>query len=382
MMKVLHPSVRDYLKIKYRVSPADFASWDIADLLKIMARETIVSNQIAFYDQLKLALSEKKVMPWSDVTPQNHERFYLQQVRFVDEFKTVLKMMLVGNKKHCPAIKLKDKGLLQLFRELNNRDYFDYVYVASFSKMKFDNMFTFLDKYLKAAHEHYQMSIIVKDLPYKFNEAFKNKQNSQRQDDYYHKKRDITKQLDKKTNYNFNKSSNQASKYNQRSSSGYRDRKQLNHITSTIDEDDDDYDDVWRNVGPEGQTEDYQDEDSVSIASNETKSEDEEDDQRDDVANTADDDFDQQLAVMESSNHPNSGRNNSSSNSAPYACLRKILSGKCDKPNCNYDHNPHRLREAAQDVVSKANNYLKSQQSKPASNKPTLMVRDKGKFNN
>ena len=384
MMKVLDPSVRDYLKIKYSVSPADFASWDISDLLKIMARETIVSNQIAFYDQLKSALRDKKVMPWSAVTPQNHERFYLQQVRFVDEFKTVLKLMLAGNATHCPPTKLKDKGLLKLFRELNNPEYFDHVYIASLHSKKFDNMFTFLDKYLKAAHEHYQMSILVKDLPYNFNEVHKSKQNSQRQEAYYHTKRDITKQLDKKTNYNFNKSSNRStSKFNQRSSSGSnRDRKELNHITSTQDNSDDDDDEVWRNVGPEGQTQDYQDEDSVSIASNETKSDIEDDDNQDNIANTADDDFDQQLAAMESSNHPSSDKNNSSSNSAPYACLKKILTGKCDKPNCRYDHNPHRLREAAQDVVSKANNYLKSQQSKPASSKPTLMVRDKGKFNN
>ena len=375
MMKVLDPSVRDYLKIKYRVSPADLASWNISDLFQIMGRETVVSNQIAFYEQLKLAMSDKKVMPWSAVTPQNHERFYLQQVRFVEEFKTVLKLMLAGNKKHCPPIKLKKNGLLKLFSDLNNPEYFEHVYTASLHSRKFDNMFTFLDQYLKVAHQHYQMSIIVKDLPYNFNEVHKSKQKSLKQEAYYHTKRDINKQLDKKTNYNFSKSSSRTS---QRSSTGYnRDKKELNHITSTID-DDDDYD-VWRNVEPEGQSQDYQDEDSVSVASNETKSDDEDDNDQDDDAN-ANDDFDQQLAAMESSNHPSSVKNNSSSNRAPYACLKKILTGKCDKPNCQYDHNPHRLREAAQDVVSKANDYLKTQNSKPASNKPTLMVRDKGKF--
>ena len=380
MMKVLDASVRDYLKIKYKVSPEDFRSWEVSDLLKIMARETIVSSTIAFHDQLKSTMADKKVMPWSAVNPQNHERFYLQQVRFVDEFKTVLKLMLAGNSRYCPLTNLKKYGLLNLFKSINNPDYFEHIYFGALASQKYDNMFKFLDAYLKAIHDQYQVSIVIKDLPYEFNKQLKTQRDKSRQDAYYQSKRDITKQLDKKTDYKF-KSSNRTSRFNQSSSGSYRDRKELNHISSTIDDDEDDEHDPWRNVGPEGSTQDYQDEDSVSIASNETKSDDEDINQQDNIANTANDDFDQQLAAMESSSHPNSGKNNSSGNSAPYACLKKILTGKCEKPNCTYDHNPHRLREAAQDVVTKANTYLKAQESKPASSKPNLMVRDKGKFN-
>ena len=72
----------------------------------------------------------------------------------------------------------------------------------------------------------------------------------------------------------------------------------------------------------------------------------------------------------------------SSKDNRPYACLKKILSGKCDRPNCPYDHSPDKLRVAAQDVLTKSNTFLKSQSSKPNSNNPTLMVRDKGKFKN
>ena len=385
MMKVLDDSVQDYLKLKYKVSPQDFCSWKVSDLMKIMANETTVTGVVPFYDQLKSAIRNKDLTQWSTVNPQNHETFYLEQVRFIDEFRTIFKLMLTGNARHCPQTNLKRYGLLSLFKELNNPSYFDHIYNGPLKQQKYNNMYDFLDAYLKAIHDHYQLSIVIKDLPYEFNKQLKQQGNSHKQDAYYQSKRNVTKQLDQKTNYKFNKSSNYANKFNsQRSSSGsnYRDRKELNHITSAIDEDDEQ--DIWRNVGPEGQTQDYQDEDSVSVASNETKSDIDEDDndQEDNIANTADDDFDQQLAAMEGSNHLSSGKNNTSNSNAPYACLKKILTGKCEKPNCPYDHNPHRLREAAQDVASKASNYLKTSSSKQVSNKPSaLMVRDKGKFN-
>ena len=364
MMKVLSPSVREYLRTKYRASPEDFREWSVTDLFKVMARETVVTNAISFYEQLKAAMQHKTVMPWSSVTPLNHETFFLHQIRFIDEFKTILKLMLENNANCCPQVDTKKYGLLYLFRELNNPDYFDEVYNGLLKRARYDNMFKFFDEYRKAIGNHYQLSLLVKDVPYSAHKQSKSK----REETYHQEKRRITKQLN----------STSGNKYSGRgSNSRFQDHRELNHITSTHDEDevDDEDHDVWRNTGPEGQSEDYQDEDSVSVASNETESEDE--DQKD---SKADDDFNQQLAAMENEyRHKATGSSNAKKS---YACLKKILSGNCDRPNCPYDHRPEKLKEAAKDVETKANAFLKSQANKPSNtSKPTLMVRDKGKFN-
>ena len=372
MMKVLSPSVREYLRNKYRVAPEDFRAWSVTDLFKIMARETVVSTSIAFYDHLRSALINKKVMPWSSVTPLNHETFFLHQIRFIDEFKTILKLMLENNARNCPKVDTKPYGLLRLFRELNNPEYFDEVYNGKLKRAYYDNMYEFFDEYRKAISEHYQVSLLARDIPYASHK--RNNYKPSREDEYHHTKRRITKQLDNKAPYS-KSSSSQASKYPARgSNTRYQSTRELNHITSTHEDDDDEEQDVWRNAGPEGHGEDNQDEDSVSVASNETDSD--EEDQKDNQA----DDFDQQLAAMENDYRKGS---NSSSTGKSYACLKKILSGNCDRPNCPYDHRPEKLREAAKEVEAKASAFHKTPLNKPShTSKPNLIVRDKGKFNN
>ena len=57
-----------------------------------------------------------------------------------------------------------------------------------------------------------------------------------------------------------------------------------------------------------------------------------------------------------------------------FACLTKIISGKCKRDNCPYGHGEATLRAGAKDLRDKMDAYLKT------SNPSALTPRDKNKF--
>ena len=158
----------------------------MADPFQIIARETRVYSTVAFYNELKDSLAHVRIMDWSKVSAINHEVFYFQQLRMIDNFKRMLQIMLESNRKWCPRIDDKEYGLVRLFKTLNDPEYVRYVF-GCMSTLQFDTMNDFFEEYLAVILDHYQVSLVTRELPYEQNQEPK-----ERLKDYYEKKRQLS----------------------------------------------------------------------------------------------------------------------------------------------------------------------------------------------
>ena len=332
MGKVLSSACKKHLKNKHGMDPAQISTIKMHDLFRVIASETRVHSMAKFYSELQAALAHIKLTDWDKVNPNNHESYYFQQLNLAEDFMTLFKFMLQENKRYCPAVDDKENGLIRLFRSFHSKEYWKYLW--SGMKKRYKTMQEFMDEYLAKALEQYELSTAMQEIPYS---SFGN--NSKRSEDkvnnYFKTKRAIANNLNNyktKSKDNFNDDSLHNLYYDNTSSSEDSDRG------------------VWKNANPsdsldkDSQDErNSNDEDSISIASNETKEELEEYSQKD-------------LHLAAFASHENKPKMDKSS----YACLRKLLSGKCENINCPYGHRSDILIKGAEEMKSKLKAFTDS----------------------
>ena len=347
MAKVLSAPCAKHLKLKYSISNEDLINMDITDLFHLMAKETVVHSKPKFYTQLKEALEHIKLPDYQEVSPSNYENYYFEQLHLVEDFKIVFKIMLEENKEYCPNVDEKEYGLIRLFKSFHSHRYWSYAY-ATRPNLKYSKVDKFLEDYENTAMELYQISKVQKEMPWYIPETKKKfppgkKYLDVHKENYYHRrKREISAQ-----EFNMMKGAqlhhidDEGNKLPQRTTDPYAS--------------DSGGDDTWYNAEPEKASKsqkrvDSDDEDSISQASNETEE---------------DSDSDEQLLAAFGDHQPNTAK----ADKQDYPCLRKIMSGKCDRGDCPYGHRREVLLKGASDMIDKLKAYQQSQST--ASNQAT-----------
>ena len=79
----------------------------------------------------------------------------------------------------------KEFGLVRLFKSLNDPDYNRYAFGCM--PKSFDNMGEFFEAYSEVILDHYQVSLVSREMPYKTNQKHK-----ARLKDYYERKRQLS----------------------------------------------------------------------------------------------------------------------------------------------------------------------------------------------
>ena len=349
MTKVLSTSCKKHLRIKYNVLTGDLLDMNMSTLFSIIAKETRVHSRVQFYSELKKALSHTQLMEWEKVNSNNHETFYFQQLNLAEDFMLVLRIMLQENKHECPKVNDKENGLIRLFRSFHSYEYWKYIWCGM--TQHYSRMQDFIDEYLDKAMQQYQLSQALKEIPYKQSTKATDKEKA-----YYDKKRDISRSFNSRNN-------NANSKF-------VNNHNRLHNINGNSSSDDS-VDDTWHNANPvvsDKQTSEHSDdcdsgEDSISIASNDTK---------EDIDKELTED--QNLAAFNDHNKPKLDRKE-------LACLRKLLSGKCDNLDCPYGHRRDILVKGATEMKAKCNAFLSSQgTSNSENNKPPYKILTKDKY--
>jgi len=315
-------------------------------LVAIIAVETKVFSVTSFYKELKAALSHIRVMEWKYVNPMNHETFYFQQLKLIDEFDRLLKIMLIENKEYCPFVDDKENGLIRLFKDLNDRTYVQYA-CAGLSKRRFKTMKEFLDEYSEIILQHFQLSVATKEIPY-----HSHTEHEERQREYFKKRRELGSRF------------NNTGKRTKESSDGL-----LNHITSSGEE----FEDVWRDANPyQPEDQGYESEDSVSVNSQQDTEK---------PATTADHTEDREFELDLQDLLAFGEQQQTKPDKKSFACMKKLFAGKCENATCPYGHGSEVLRKHASEMREKLTAFLSSQGS-PNKDNPGYSVLKRDKFKN
>lgn len=352
MAKVLSTSCKKHLKLKYNISSTDLPDMPMSTLFAVMSRETKVHSKVQFYDELKAAVGNVQLMDWdTKVNASTHEEYYFQQLSLAHDFMRIFRLMLPENKEFCPSINDKENGLIRLFRSYHARSYWKYLWPSM--SQRYRTMQEFIDEYTDKAMQQYQLSQAMKSIPYSASSS----KSSDREKQYYDKRREISK--------SFN------SNYNSYSNKSY-DKSKKTHSFSNInqkhsDSDSDDDQSTWRNANPIESNQEQaisNDEDSLSEDSREEEQDKEDEDMLDNM-----------LAAF--ANH-----SELKADKKDYPCLRKILSGKCELETCPYGHRREVLLKGAQDMKAKLTAYLSAQGEPNAkgSSGPPYKVLQKEKY--
>jgi hypothetical protein len=338
MTKVLSKGMKAHLLAKYDITGATLQSMSIDELFHIIARETQVYSATSFYQALKEALGQPRMMDWNLVTPVNHETFYFQQLKLMSDFGRVLKIMLVKNREYCPRIDFKELGLIRLFKEINDKTYVKYC-CADLTRTSYKTMDDFFEEYTEIAMGHYQLSLATRELPYAVNKVHEEKQK-----EYFQRRKDLS------TVNNFMK----------------KDDHNLTHISGEQEMVSDSP--VWKDAFPvidsSDHVEDQDSADSVSVTSN--------DEHITPLSLDLYDQVHQELhAFGDTSDRPPVDKKT-------FACLKKLLSGKCESGTCPYGHKPDVLEKGAREIRDKVDVYLAS--TGKSSDKPAYTVLQRDKF--
>ena len=297
-------------------------------------------------------------MDYKDVHPGNYETYYFQQLNLVEEFKMVFKIMLEENKELCPNCDDKEYGLIRLFKSFHSHKYWSYAY-ATRKTLTYSRMDRFLDDYSETALQLYSLAMVNKEMPWYSTSS--NKTSDTKKEDFYHRrKREI--------------SANYVNAIHSESSHKLAEGSSSRGITRE-DSYSDSGDETWHLAGAEGCTtkQGYEEdeEDDLSQASNETEEEEDQDEML--VTNM----------VAAFADHKQSGK----ADKKDYPCLRKIMSGNCDRNDCPYGHRRDVLLKGAGDMIVKLRAFEQSQAAtnqQPSSGAATpyrVLQKDKYKKN-
>jgi len=338
MTKVLSKGMKAHLLAKYDITGATLQSMSIDELFHIIARETQVYSATAFYQALQEALGQPRMMDWNQVTPVNHETFYFQQLKLMNDFDRVLKIMLVKNREYCPRIDFKELGLIRLFKDINDKTYVKYC-CADLTRTSYKTMGDFFEEYTEIAMGHYQLSLATRELPYAVNKVQEEKQK-----EYFNRRKELS------SVNNFVK----------------KDNHKLAHIS--VEQEMMSDTPVWKDSFPVIESADHNEDqdsaDSVSVASNDEHTTPQSLDLHDQVQ--------QELhAFGDTSDRPPIDKKT-------FACLKKLLSGKCESGTCPYGHKPDVLEKGAREIRDKVDVYLASLGK--SSDKPAYTVLQRDKF--
>lgn len=350
IQKVLSRNLKEHLRLMYNITHADLAKMDMADLFQIIARETRVYSTVAFYNELKDSLAHVRIMDWSKVSAINHEVFYFQQLKLIDNFKRMLQIMLECNRKWCPRIDDKEYGLVRLFKTLNDPAYVRYAF-GCMSTLQFDTMSDFFEEYSAVILDHYQVSLVTRELPYKGNQEHK-----ERLKDYYEKKRQLS-QAQKGPQFNTRKP------------------HQVSHIRNEIFDSDEDLPD-------------FSEEDEFDTRANQSADYQDEVSDSDVLADSTEHNFigeevtkpsveSESIHVEELHAVLQQGQNMPA---VKFGCMKKMLHGKCDKPSCKYSHNEATVMQTALDMRDKLDAYIKTHSGASAGRPQTPAVLRKDHF--
>lgn len=347
MVKILSQSCKAHLKLKYGVESDELQRMSLEDLFEIISQETKVHSRVEFYEQLQAALGHVKLMEWSAVNPVNHEVFYFQQLKLIDEFQRLLRIMLVNNQHHCPRVDDKESGLIRLFKSINSSAYVKHV-LPSMTRTAYDTMGEFFKEYGDICLDHYNLSLAVKGIPYT-----SNVKETQKHRDYYQRRRELSSDTGRGKSYaNAN-----------------------SHNLSHVEVDTTENEECWRDANPvtDQKTSEEQSDDSVSVASNQDSYESEEEAVEPSDSDTKEEQLENMLAAF---GVQESAKKTVDRKGLP--CLRKLLSGKCEYDECKYGHKSDVLLKGAQDMKSKLNAFLQSQ-GQPNKDNPTgINVHNRG----
>jgi len=338
MTKVLSKGMKAHLLAKYDITGATLQSMSIDELFHIIARETQVYSATAFYQALQEALGQPRMMDWNQVTPVNHETFYFQQLKLMNDFDRVLKIMLVKNREYCPRIDFKELGLIRLFKDINDKTYVKYC-CADLTRTSYKTMGDFFEEYTEIAMGHYQLSLATRELPYAVNKVHEEKQK-----EYFNRRKELS------SVNNFVK----------------KDNHKLAHIS--VEQEMMSDTPVWKDSFPVTESADHVEDqdsaDSISVASNDEHTTPQSLDLYDQVQ--------QELhAFGDTSDRPPIDKKT-------FACLKKLLSGKCESGTCPYGHKPDVLEKGAREIRDKVDVYLASLGK--SSDKPAYTVLQRDKF--
>jgi hypothetical protein len=334
MSKVLDVSCKQHLRVRYGIETSDLSTMELSTLFSVIAMETKVHSKVEFYDALKEAMGQQQLMDWAKVSPSNHEAYYFQQLKLVDDFMTLFRIMLQENKAWCPAITDKEGGLIRLFKSFHAYAYWKHLWTSM--GQRYRNMQEFIDEYLEKILEQYQLSQAFKSVPYA--QATKS---VDKEKQYYDKKREVSKFV----NHSFSKFKDKPN------------HNSLNHIdTEACRHSDDSDDSTWKDANPVASSERYigDSDDSLSDTPMEKQEDDEDQEPMHDMVLAA---FADHQVKADKKDYP---------------CLRKILSGKCDSERCPYGHRKETLLKGAADMKVKLTAFLSTagEQSKEQSSAP------------
>ena len=324
IQKVLSRNLKEHLRLFYNITHADLAMMDMADLFQIIARETRVYSTVAFYNELKESLAQVRIMDWSKVSAINHEVFYFQQLKLIDNFKRMLQIMLECNRKWCPRIDDKEYGLIRLFKTLNDPTYVRYAF-GCMGRLKFDTMGDFFEEYSAIILDHYQVSLVTRELPYKSNQEHR-----ERLRDYYEKKRQFSQ--------------------NQKGSMSTAGRPHhIAHIREEIFESDEEEqmyaqgneDGIYESPPANHSETENMDTGISEVVQREPSSVGEEVTKP--SAESESTTVEELHAVMQQGH-------NAKTTPVKFGCMKKMLHGKCEKPGCMYSHNEATVLQTARDI--------------------------------
>ena len=190
----------------------------------------------------------------------------------------------------------------------------------------------FFEEYSAVILDHYQVSLATRELPYKGNQEHK-----ERLKDYYERKRQLS-QAEKEPQFSTTKPHH------------------VSHIqTEMFDSDEDipDFNEVNKLDVKANHKDDIHGNRALysDLLTDKSKS----------------DSTEELLAVMQQVQDTPATR---------FGCMKKILQGKCDKPDCKYSHNEATVMQTALDMRDKLDAYMKSHSSVGRSQTPVLLRRD------
>ena len=358
LQKVVSGELRDHLREVYHLGHAEISEMDLSDLLRVIAKETRVFNCVGFYEELRDSLRHIKIMEWKKVTTVTFEQFYFQQLKLIDLFRTMLSIMLEFNKDWCPRVDDKEYGLVRLFKNLNDRDYVRYVF-GCMNKLQFDTMNEFFDEFTAILVDHYQICLAARQLPFEANIEAKNKL-----DEYNKRKRDLFSKNNEK-----HPSPMRSTSYKDYDHRNNRDSHALTHIDGYVS-DDSDFDRGPEQINLEYPSSSDDEEGNIDLRRGSAK----------DVTSSQDLEPDptavvneQEVSFMASSQDKPAG--DTSSRVEKFGCLRQMLYGKCNKPQCKYNHNSQCLRTSAVEMRDKLNAFLKAEDGSTGRSNPTSILR-------
>lgn len=333
MAKVLSTSCKQHLRIMYNIQTADLATMQLSTLFGVIAKETKVHSKVQFYSELKAAMSTSQLMEWSSVTASNHETFYFQQLALAEEFMLLLRIMLQENKEFCPNVNDKENGLIRLFRSFHSHTYWRYLWTGM--TQRYRTMQQFIEEYCTKAMEQYQLSQALKEVPYA-----KKGDDKDKEEEYYKKKREVTKAVNSGSYSRFNRTPKPVS---------------FNHINSgeAYDSaDSHDSADTWRNAQAVKTDRDKQSRDNSDCSVSDTPFDEPEEQEAPENRDEAM--LDTMLAAFADHKVDRLDKKD-------LPCLRKLLSGKCEATGCPYGHKGEVLVKGAHDMKAKLNAFLTSQ---------------------